>query len=242
MMRQAQSGHESAPRSRQLDPDGSVPPSATAAPPDLHGFVQAWSPPVAGRISGASEGLLHRYAGPADPLGGSPIDSAQASTLGRLRGRGDPLPAALAAPMGQALGADLERVRVHTGREANELSRSVQAIAFTHGSDIYFGAGRYAPGTPAGLRLLAHEVAHTVQPDSGPGHGATPVVGRVDDPAEAAADRMADGVLQVLRRRTTEAPDGLGASADGPAGADPDRLGRLRTLRRTPTDSPGSPR
>jgi len=161
-------------------------------------------------------------------LGGSHIDSTQAGALGRLRGQGSPLPADLAAPMSRALGADLDRVRIHTGREAHELSRSVQAVAFTHGSDIYFGAGRYAPGTPAGLRLLAHEVAHTVQPETGAGRGAAPVIGRADDPAESQADRMADGVLQVLRRRTTEAPDGS-VGGGGPAhGAGPDSLRRMR--------------
>lgn len=195
-------------------------------------FARTWAPPVAGLASGDLDRPVLRYADRADPLGGSRIDPAQAGVLGRLRGRGSPLPPDLAAPMGRALGADLDRVRIHTGPEANELSRSVQAVAFTHGSDIYFGAGRYAPGTSSGLRLLAHEVAHTVQPDSGAGHGAAPVIGRADDPAESAADRMADGVLQVLRRRTTQAP----AEAAHSVPTDRDRVGALRLLRREPAD------
>ena len=36
------------------------------------------------------------------------------------------------------------------------------------GQDIVFGAGGFAPGTAAGRRLLAHELAHVVQQDGAP--------------------------------------------------------------------------
>lgn len=60
-------------------------------------------------------------------------------------------------------GADFGGVRIHTGDEAAELARDVQAEAMTHGQDIYFGAGKYDPGSGAGQRLLAHELTHTIQ-------------------------------------------------------------------------------
>lgn len=201
-MRTAQAERETGARSRQSDPDGCRTPSPSAAPPLLHEIDPDWAGPVAGRIAGGRADTVHRSVDTADPLGGSQVDPAQAGLLGRLRGRGSPLPADLAAPMGHALGADLDRVRIHTGREANDLSRSVQAVAFTHGADIYFGAGRYAPGSASGLRLLAHEVAHTVQPGASSASGASPMIGRANDPAESEADRMADGMLQAIRRRT----------------------------------------
>jgi hypothetical protein len=58
---------------------------------------------------------------------------------------------------------DLSGVRIHTNPEAQESARAIQARAYTAGSDIVFDSGQYAPGTDEGRRLLAHELAHTVQ-------------------------------------------------------------------------------
>ena len=69
-------------------------------------------------------------------------------------------------------------VAVHDGVAADEAARSIGARAFTAGSHIAFASGEYAPGSPAGMRLLAHELAHVVQ-------GGAPVVRRKsgdDDP------------------------------------------------------------
>jgi hypothetical protein len=54
-------------------------------------------------------------------------------------------------------------VRVHADAEAARSARSVNALAFTVGRDVVFGAGQYAPGTRAGRELLAHELTHVVQ-------------------------------------------------------------------------------
>jgi Domain of unknown function (DUF4157) len=43
----------------------------------------------------------------------------------------------------------------------------VEAAAYTIGHDIVFGAGQYAPATSRGRSLLAHELAHVVQPSPG---------------------------------------------------------------------------
>jgi len=60
-------------------------------------------------------------------------------------------------------GHDFSGVRVHTDERAAESARSVNALAYTVGRDIVLGAGQYAPTTMAGRRLLAHELAHTIQ-------------------------------------------------------------------------------
>jgi hypothetical protein len=47
----------------------------------------------------------------------------------------------------------------------------VDAVAYTVGSDIVFGAGQYDPSSSAGRHLLAHELVHVMQQqgrDSGP--------------------------------------------------------------------------
>jgi hypothetical protein len=76
--------------------------------------------------------------------------------------------------------ADFSNVRVHLGNEAQELSRDLNAKAFTVRSDIYFGPGQYQPGTEKGDHLIAHELAHTVQQRTSPG----PVIHRQGDGIE----------------------------------------------------------
>lgn len=60
-------------------------------------------------------------------------------------------------------GHDFSGVRVHTDGDAANGARGVHARAYTIGNDIVFGSGEYAPTTSAGRRLLAHELAHTLQ-------------------------------------------------------------------------------
>jgi Domain of unknown function (DUF4157) len=97
---------------------------------------------------------------------GNATPTPSADFNGRLqssKGGGSPLPADVSASMGEAMGADFSGVRVHTGSEAAGMSSSIQAQAFTHGSDIYFNEGKYDTGSTDGKRLLAHELTHTVQ-------------------------------------------------------------------------------
>lgn len=58
---------------------------------------------------------------------------------------------------------DLSQVRIHTGERAAESARAVNALAYTVGNDIIFGAGRYAPATHQGQWLIAHELTHVIQ-------------------------------------------------------------------------------
>jgi hypothetical protein len=61
---------------------------------------------------------------------------------------------------------DFSWVRVHTGTQAAQSARAVDALAYTVGSDVVFGQGQYAPHTIEGQRLLAHELSHVVQQES----------------------------------------------------------------------------
>ena len=60
-------------------------------------------------------------------------------------------------------GHEFSRVRIHTGAEADQSARDINARAYTVGHRIVFGAGQYSPATRAGQRLIAHELAHVVQ-------------------------------------------------------------------------------
>ena len=84
-----------------------------------------------------------------------------------LRSPGEPLPPATRALFEPRLGHDFGNVRIHTGARAAESARAVGASAYTVGRDVVFGEGRYSPDTPAGQRLIAHELAHVVQQAGG---------------------------------------------------------------------------
>lgn len=89
------------------------------------------------------------------------------ASIERSRGGGQGLDRVVSAKMGQALNADFSSVRVHTGAEANTLNHALHARAFTTGRDIYFRQGEYNPGSSAGRELLAHELTHVAQQNSG---------------------------------------------------------------------------
>jgi len=85
------------------------------------------------------------------------------SRLSQSKGGGKPLADADRNFMESRFGVDFSGVRLHTGSNAVQMSRELDAQAFTHGRDMYFGAGRYNPGTSSGKRLLVHELTHVVQ-------------------------------------------------------------------------------
>jgi hypothetical protein len=90
-------------------------------------------------------------------------DVAPDSVHTALDSSGSPLEPALRQDMEQRFGHDFSRVRVHAGGAAEQSARDVDAQAYTAGHDIVFGAGRFAPETHGGRRLLVHELAHVVQ-------------------------------------------------------------------------------
>lgn len=122
----------------------------------------------------------------------------------------------------QRLGRDLSSVRVHTGSDADRLAASVDAVAFTTQQDIFFRQGAYDPGSPAGLHLIAHEVAHTIQQSSGPVAGTRTnrgvSISTPNDPFEQQADQVAN---QVVAPPARQAPTVEAASVVGPAAGTP---------------------
>jgi hypothetical protein len=85
------------------------------------------------------------------------------ATQRALGAQGAPLPPALRRQYEGFFAADLSAVRVHTGEPAQTAARALRANAFTVGDDVYFGRGRFAPESPAGQKLLAHEISHALQ-------------------------------------------------------------------------------
>lgn len=112
-----------------------------------------------------------------------------------LRGAGQGFDGAPRTFMEARFARDFSGVRLHTDGRAAESANAVDAMAYTVGNHIVFGAGRYAPGTPAGASLLAHELTHVAQNAGGFAAAAT-AIGRPGDAAEVEADRVAGNVMR----------------------------------------------
>ena len=80
-----------------------------------------------------------------------------------LRSPGQPLDAETRAFMEPRFGHDFSQVHVHTDSKAAESAQAINALAYTVGRDVAFGAGQFAPHLAAGQKLLAHELTHTIQ-------------------------------------------------------------------------------
>lgn len=129
----------------------------------------------AGLMEDSAEAIQRKAESGFAAVAGSPIVGDR---LTRTQSAGELLASAARHPMEVAFGRDFSCVRVHRDSEGAELSRQLSALAFTHGSHIYFGSGAYDPEGSSGKRLLAHELAHVVQQGHaapGGGHKAAPI-------------------------------------------------------------------
>lgn len=97
-------------------------------------------------------------------------------------------------------GYSFDQVRIHSDEHAADSARAFNALAYTVGSDIVFGAGQYVPGSSRARRLLAHELTHVVQQNMS--HTPTQSPAPADGPVHLRAE--ATGIVQRW-------------SADGPA-------------------------
>lgn len=111
-----------------------------------------------------ADGQVHRSVETA-PVGATHgLAPMAAEAVGRtIRAPGEPLDPTTRGFMEPRLGAALGGVRIHRDSAAAASARSVNAHAYTLGEHVVFGAGRYAPHTVSGKRLLAHELAHVLQ-------------------------------------------------------------------------------
>ncbi len=128
-----------------------------------------------------------RYSGAVAP-------GAQAALAASTRDPGRELPGTVRRHYESALGADLSDIRVHTGAAAAAAAKSIDARAYTVGRDIHFDTGEFAPGTPAGDHLLAHELAHAAwSPRAGRECYGFDIV-----PPSAASERAAERIARHL--------------------------------------------
>ena len=181
------------------------------------------------------------------PAGGAIADTAGKVVADVLRSPGQPLDRPTCAFMEPRFGHDFGRVRIHTDGRAAATADAVGALAYTVGPHIVFSAAGYEPASPAGRKLLAHELTHvvqqdgprapqaTIQRDAGTGHGtgaptttAPTCASRIADIREQALVRLDDAYSQLLSYEAGEViPDAPGSPPD----PEHERVGR--TLERT---------
>lgn len=133
-----------------------------AGPAQEHSRTRSGERPAKGSAAGA-----RRLEGAANPG-----DLAFKLALNVPRSAGSPLDGKHRASMEAFFAHDLRNVRVHADAAAAASAGALWANAFTVGNHVVFGEGRYEPGSSAGRRLLAHELAHVVQNDRGGPGGA----------------------------------------------------------------------
>jgi hypothetical protein len=130
-------------------------------------------------------------AGPAWSFSRIPLNGQSGPVVDvRLDGAGEPVPAHDDLP-------PAEGVRVHTGPAAADTAERAGANAVTVGSHIAFAPGAYAPHSPAGRRLLRHEIAHATQPSK-----ASPVARRDQKTSPAPVTTLA-GLPEADRKKLT---------------------------------------
>ncbi|MDQ2687506.1 MAG: DUF4157 domain-containing protein, partial [Armatimonadota bacterium] len=97
--------------------------------------------------------------------------------------------------LGGHLGFDPGGARLHTGPAAAQAARHLNAEAFTIGSDVFFGEGRYDPSSSKGLGLIAHELTHVGQQTGTTGDKTRFFTGRGGDEMEQEAQHVGERVL-----------------------------------------------
>ncbi len=162
----------------------------------------------------ASPGILRRKSG--GPRASAAVPS---SVHEAIKLPGQPLDAVTRASMEPRFGQDFSHVRIHTDSQAAHSALAVDALAYTVGRHVVFGAGHYAPQTRHGDRLLAHELTHVMQQNMADSQ-ITPLSGlAINQPGDAyerEADTTADRVMAGMSVGHTPSERGLAVQRETP--------------------------
>jgi hypothetical protein len=140
-----------------------------------------------------------------------------------LNSPGRPLDTATRAFFEPRFKYDFSAVRVHTDAHATESARQINSLAYAVGTNVVFRSDTFAPDTPVGKELLAHELSHVAQQRHAAANGPLSL-GRPGDLAEQEAELAATGVM-------------FGRQAALSAGAE----NAARVVRRSPGPTPPKP-
>ncbi|MFD1686071.1 DUF4157 domain-containing protein [Halobellus litoreus] len=161
--------------------------------------------------------------------GNETLDNETEAEVRSVTSGGRPLPESMRSFFESRFGRDFSDVRVHTGSQADEVARSIDAEAFTLGSDVVFRNDTYDPGSPRGRRLVAHELAHVVQQRSG---SLSTVMRQGPERDRGMSNSSLDGESSRFSYFT---PEPSAQPQQGPVRVDPEVLKRARTVIETLT-------
>lgn len=161
------------------------------------------------------------------------------SRLNNTAGKGTSLPDDTRSGLEQSFGADFSQVRIHTDSAAQQLSKDLNAQAFTRGSDIYFNTGKYDTNSSTGKHLLAHELTHTIQ------QGSAPYVDKISKSAEENQAAETEGEIpspsqeREIEQQVQEdlSRDDFGGSTEREDGGASEQGGEQQGGASTPSDS-----
>lgn len=124
------------------------------------------------------------------------LDEDTSTRINKERGSGEALGDHSRAQMESTLGHDFSNVRVHNSAESDEINQQLNAKAFTTGKDVFFKDGTYNPDTTTGQQLIAHELTHVIQQETGAVNsgGEGMVVNAPGDAFEQEADAVSHSV------------------------------------------------
>jgi hypothetical protein len=131
------------------------------------------------------------------------VTSNVASGIKSLANSGQQLPGSSRHYFESRFRHDFSQVRIHADNKAAHLANSINARAFTLGRDVVFGAGQYQPHSREGQRLIAHELAHTIQQNS-----ATRISRQPENKSQSTLSSVPRGVIQREEQRTCRAQVG----------------------------------
>lgn len=84
-----------------------------------------------------------------------------------LQAQGNLIDAETRSFMESRLGHNFSNIKIHNNPSANQSAKDINALAYTYRNNIVFAKDKYQPQTIAGKKLLAHELAHTIQQENG---------------------------------------------------------------------------
>jgi hypothetical protein len=131
---------------------------------------------------------------------------------------GHPLGVETRAIMEPRFGYDFSGIRIHTDSKAVQSANDANAVAYTAGRDIVFGADRPAFDTPEGNRLLAHELTHVIQQNNA--SGLSVVIQRKSKVSQTLGMRVVtydDGRVEVTANQPWTEESGIGSTIIGMA-------------------------
>jgi Domain of unknown function (DUF4157) len=98
------------------------------------------------------------------------VDLSEDAAMEHPEVEGEPLAETTRGRLRSLVGPEVELARVHVDDRADAFAHAQRADAVTVGREIYFRSRAFAPQSPAGLGLIAHELTHVAESER-PGIG-----------------------------------------------------------------------